>query len=191
GRQARRARRGRQRPLSLALGGPGPPLRRARAAEADHPIRRRQRRAARLARRGALAPLRLREGGEGRFRAARPRQENPPRHRQAGRWPHARARIPCLAPLDLRGQGLGRARAGPAGVAVITPRLHSRALRGAFQWRLLALWWASLLLPGALAAIPVAAFLRAQLDHSPEAATFVARLDGPAFIEILRQLGEN
>src|SRR5207248_2372492 len=115
----------------------------------------------------------VREDREGRFRPARSRQEGPAGHRQAGRRPHARIGSACLAALDLRGQGLGGAGAGAGGVAVITPRLYSRALRGAFQWRLLALWWASLLLPGALAALPVAAFLRAQLDHSPEAARLV------------------
>ena len=52
---------------------------------------------------------------------------------------------------------------------MITPRLYRRSLRGALQWRLLLLWWASLLVPGAIAAAPCAFFLRAQLDHSTRA----------------------
>ena len=59
------------------------------------------------------------------------------------------------------------------------------------QWRLLLLWWASLLLPGAIAALPVFHFLRDQLDHSPRAREAVAFLDGATLSDLLRQLGEN
>jgi hypothetical protein len=71
---------------------------------------------------------------------------------------------------------------------VITPHLFRRALRGALQWRLLLLFWASLLIPGAIAAAPVAVFLRAQLGHCARAKAVVARLDGSTAVELLRQL---
>jgi hypothetical protein len=73
---------------------------------------------------------------------------------------------------------------------VITPRILRRSLRGALQWRLLLLWWASLLVPGALAAVPVASFFAVNLDHSTRAKQVVARMDGSTFIELLRRLGE-
>ena len=56
---------------------------------------------------------------------------------------------------------------------------------------LLLLWWASLLLPGAIAALPVLRFLRRNLDHSTRAREVIARLDGPVLIELWRQLAEN
>ena len=68
---------------------------------------------------------------------------------------------------------------------MITPRLFRRSLTGAFQWRLLLLWWASLLLPGAIAALPVLRFLQRHLDHSTRA------LDGSTLMELVRQLGED
>jgi hypothetical protein len=71
---------------------------------------------------------------------------------------------------------------------VITPRLLRRALRRGAQWRLLLLWWASLLVPSALVALPGFAFLRGQLDHSPRAAQSVAWLEGATLIELVRQL---
>ena len=74
---------------------------------------------------------------------------------------------------------------------MITPRLLRRSLVRALQWRLLFLWWASLLVPGAIAALPVFRFLRLQLDHSPRARDLVAFLDGATLSDLLRQLGEN
>lgn len=72
---------------------------------------------------------------------------------------------------------------------MITPRLFRRSLRRGLQWRLLLLFWASLALPSAIAALPVFAFVRAQLDHSTQAP--VPWLDGATLIELLRQLEEN
>lgn len=74
---------------------------------------------------------------------------------------------------------------------MITPRLYAKALRGPLQWRLLLLFWFSLALPGFLAALPVFAFLRGQLDHLPRARELVEGLDGATLIDLLRQLGEN
>jgi hypothetical protein len=74
---------------------------------------------------------------------------------------------------------------------VITPRLFRRSLAQALQWRLLFLWWASLLVPGAIAALPVFHFFRRQLDHSTQAREVVARLDGATLLDLARQLGEN
>jgi hypothetical protein len=73
---------------------------------------------------------------------------------------------------------------------VITPRLLRRSLRRGAQWRLLLLWWGSLLVPSALVALPGFAFLRDQLDHSTRAAQSVAWLEGATLIELLRQLGQ-
>ena len=72
-----------------------------------------------------------------------------------------------------------------------TPRLFRRSLLRALQWRLLLLWWASLLVPGAIAALPVFHFLRRELDHSTRARDAVAFLDGSTLTDLLRQLGEN
>ena len=74
---------------------------------------------------------------------------------------------------------------------MITPGLVRRSLLRALQWRLLFLWWASLLVPGAIAALPVFHFLRNQLDHSPRARDAVAFLDGSMLSDLLRQLTEN
>jgi hypothetical protein len=74
---------------------------------------------------------------------------------------------------------------------VITPRLFRKSLRGALQWRLLLMWWVSLLVPGAVAALPVFTFLSRQLDHSPRAAQALPWMDGAMFLDLLRQLGEN
>jgi hypothetical protein len=71
---------------------------------------------------------------------------------------------------------------------VITPRLFRRALRSALQWRLLLLFWASLLIPGAIAAAPVAIFLRRQLGHWTRAEEVVAWLDGSTAVELFRQV---
>jgi hypothetical protein len=74
---------------------------------------------------------------------------------------------------------------------VITPRLFRRSLAQALQWRLLFLWWASLLVPGAIAALPVFHFFRRQLDHSTRAREVVASVDGAMLFDLARQLGEN
>jgi hypothetical protein len=73
---------------------------------------------------------------------------------------------------------------------VITPRLFRCSLARALQWRLLFLWWASLLVPGAIAALPVFQFFRRQLDHSTRAQEVVARIDGATLLDLARQLGE-
>jgi hypothetical protein len=74
---------------------------------------------------------------------------------------------------------------------VITPRLLRRALwRGAHP-RLLAVWWASLLVPGAVAALPLVAFFDRHLGRSTRAATLLARLDGAALLDLARLLPEN
>jgi hypothetical protein len=73
---------------------------------------------------------------------------------------------------------------------VITPRIFRRSLTAAAQARLLLLWWASLLVPGAIAALPVWSFLSAQLDHLPKARELVAFLDGATLIELFRQVAE-
>jgi hypothetical protein len=74
---------------------------------------------------------------------------------------------------------------------VITPRLHRRALAQAAQWRLLLLWWASLAVPGVIAALPVSRFLREALDHSTRAKESVAFIDGSTLIELARRLEQN
>ena len=74
---------------------------------------------------------------------------------------------------------------------MITPGLLRRSLVRTLQWRLLFLWWASLLVPGAIAALPVFHFLRTQLDHSPRARDAVAFLDGAMVFDLWRQLAEN
>lgn len=74
---------------------------------------------------------------------------------------------------------------------MITPGLLRRSLVRTLQWRLLFLWWASLLVPGAIAALPVFHFLRNQLDHSPRARDAVAFLDGAMVSDLWRQLAEN
>lgn len=74
---------------------------------------------------------------------------------------------------------------------MITPRLLRRSLRRALQWRLLLLWWASLLLPGAIAALPVFHFLSRQLDRSTRAREAVAFLDGAMLLDLMRQVGDE
>jgi hypothetical protein len=74
---------------------------------------------------------------------------------------------------------------------VITPRIYRRSLRKAMQWRLLFLWWASLLVPGAIAAMPVAAFLGANLDHSTRANDIVTWMDGSTVIDLLHSLADS
>lgn len=74
---------------------------------------------------------------------------------------------------------------------MITPRLLRRSLRAGAQWRVLALWWASLLLPTLIAALPVLAWLGGLLDRSTRAQQVVAWLDGATLIELVRQSGEG
>ena len=74
---------------------------------------------------------------------------------------------------------------------MITPRLFRRALLQPLQWRLLLLWWASLLVPGAIAALPAFHFLRRHLDHATRAREAVAWLDGATLLDLLKQLGED
>lgn len=74
---------------------------------------------------------------------------------------------------------------------MITPGLYRRCLRRGLRWRVLALWWAALIVPGAIAGAPAYAFLSAHLDHSPAAAHAVAWMDGATLIELIRQLGES
>ncbi len=74
---------------------------------------------------------------------------------------------------------------------MITPRLLRRALRRGLRWRVLALWWASLAVPSAIAAGPAYAFLRASLDHSIQARDVVAFIDGATAIELVRQLATD
>jgi hypothetical protein len=68
--------------------------------------------------------------------------------------------------------------------------LWNRSLGRGAQWRYFVLVVVAMLLPTALAFMPIASFLRSLLDHSPRSGDLVARLDSPAFIEVLRQLGE-
>jgi hypothetical protein len=74
---------------------------------------------------------------------------------------------------------------------VITPRLLRRALWRGAQWRLLVVWWASLLMPSVIAALPLLAFFDRHLGRWPRASSLLARLDGSAFLELLRLLPEN
>lgn len=74
---------------------------------------------------------------------------------------------------------------------MITPRLFRRALSQPLQWRLLLLWWASLLVPGAIAALPALQFLMRHLDHATRSREMVAYLDGATLLDLVRQLGED
>jgi hypothetical protein len=71
-----------------------------------------------------------------------------------------------------------------------TRDLWKRALTHGAQWRYLGLFVLGLLLPAALAYLPLASFFHSLFDHSPRSAELVARLDSSALIEVLRQLGE-
>ncbi len=68
--------------------------------------------------------------------------------------------------------------------------LLGRALRRGAQWRYLVLFLLVMLLPAAMAFVPVSGFMGWLFDHSPREAELIARLDSHAFTEILRQLGE-
>ena len=72
---------------------------------------------------------------------------------------------------------------------MITPRLLRRAAWRGAQWRLLLIWWASLLMPLFIAGLPLFAFLDRHLGHTTRAVT--ARLDGSTLLDLLRQLGED
>jgi hypothetical protein len=74
---------------------------------------------------------------------------------------------------------------------VITPRLLTRALWRGAQWRLLLIWWASLLMPAILAGMPLMAFFDRHLGHSTRATGLIARLDGSTLLALVRLLGEN
>ena len=71
-----------------------------------------------------------------------------------------------------------------------TRDLWKRALTHGAQWRYLVLFLLALMLPAALAYLPLASFFQSLFDHSTRSAELVARLDSPAFTEVLRQLGE-
>jgi hypothetical protein len=60
------------------------------------------------------------------------------------------------------------------------------------QWRLLFFWWASLLVPGAIAAVPVAAFLGANLDHATRGSgDTVAWMEGSTVIDLIHKLADS
>jgi hypothetical protein len=61
-------------------------------------------------------------------------------------------------------------------------------LRNGLRWRVLLLFWASLIVPGAMVAAPAFAFLRGALDHSTRADASVAWMDGATAIELARRL---
>ena len=74
---------------------------------------------------------------------------------------------------------------------MITPGIFRRAVQRALRWRVLLLWWAALAVPGAIAAAPVFAFLRVQLDRSTAARGGVAWMDGATLLELIRQVREG
>jgi len=74
---------------------------------------------------------------------------------------------------------------------VIAPGLLRRSMRKALRWRVLLIWWCSLFVPSAIAAVPAFAFLREQLDHSTRAPGAVAWMDGATLIDLLRQASEK
>ncbi|PWK92115.1 hypothetical protein [Fulvimonas soli] len=66
-----------------------------------------------------------------------------------------------------------------------------RAPLMAMQWRLLLLWLLFLLLPTAIVALPLWQALGGLLDHSVHAAAWARRLDGLAFGDLMRGMGEG
>jgi hypothetical protein len=76
--------------------------------------------------------------------------------------------------------------AGPHGV--LHGVLHAK--RAALQWRLL-LWWAVVLLPTVVAALPMWELLSASLDHSVYAARLAERLDMIAYADIMHAAREQ
>ncbi len=82
------------------------------------------------------------------------------------------------------------ARSFLSGGAVITPRLFRRSLLAGAQWRVLLLWWVSLLLPTLVAGLPVLFFFSAVLESSPRAAQVVAWLDSATLLELAKQFRE-
>jgi hypothetical protein len=71
-----------------------------------------------------------------------------------------------------------------------TRGLWGKALKRGAQWRYLVVFVVAMLAPTGLALMPIASFLGSLFDHSTRSADLVARLDSPAFVEVLRQLGE-
>jgi hypothetical protein len=65
------------------------------------------------------------------------------------------------------------------------------AARAALQWRLLALWAAVLLIPTALAALPMWQLLSNSLDHSVHAAQLAASLDLSTIADIVATSSRN
>jgi hypothetical protein len=63
-----------------------------------------------------------------------------------------------------------------------------RGLGASLQWRLLVLWAAVLLVPTAIAALPLWATLDALLGHSPRAAELARHFDGLVFPEVAAAL---
>ena len=71
---------------------------------------------------------------------------------------------------------------------MITPRLLRRSVRNALQPRLLGIFWAALIIPSAISAMPVLTFLSGALDHWPGAKGIVGHLDGATSVELLMKL---
>jgi hypothetical protein len=65
-----------------------------------------------------------------------------------------------------------------------------RALARGAEWRYLALFVAGMLVPSAIAMAPIHGFFRSLFDQSTRSEELVSRLDSPAFVEVVRQLGE-
>lgn len=74
---------------------------------------------------------------------------------------------------------------------MITPRLLRKSLVGAGQWRLLFVFWAALLVPSLIAALPILSFFEKHLGHSPKAAALFARMDSATVLDLLKQLSED
>ena len=72
---------------------------------------------------------------------------------------------------------------------MITPGLLRRSFASAAQWRLVLLAPLLLLVPAAVAMIPIARFLGEQLDHQPRWKELVPRLDSQALFALVKQLG--
>ena len=74
---------------------------------------------------------------------------------------------------------------------MIAPGLLRRSMRKALRWRVLLIWWCSLLVPSAIAAVPAFAFLRERLDHSTRAPGALAWMDGATLIDLVRQVSAS
>ncbi len=66
-----------------------------------------------------------------------------------------------------------------------------RAARGAFQWRLMLLWTAWLLIPTLIMVMPAWTLLGGAMDHSVYSATLAKELDLTAIADILGLQGKN